>query len=224
MPPSSGEDAAEVALAFQETKDPAIVTARIGQGRVTVVALPASLESLDAATRQPWTLMMATQSFQPIVQELLAYTLRGQSQSKNATVGDTIGGNAPAALADGSIPLQIPENRTEQVRVLTDGNHIRWSFDETWYSGLYRAELTETDAANQVVAVNVDLAESDLTRVSPDELPRSLILPSQGQDFATAGAGDLSPRGELQRPLLYAALILLLMECALAWFLGYRSA
>ncbi len=223
-PQSSDEGVTEVALAFQETKDPAIVTARIGQGRVTVVALPASLESVDAATRQPWTLMVATQSFQPIVQELLAYTLRGQSQSRNVTVGETIGGNAPVASANGSIPLQIPENRTEQVRVVADGNQTRWLFDETWYSGLYRADLTETGAANQVVAVNVDLAESDLTKVSSDELPQSLTVLSLGQDFTTAGAGELSPRGELQRPLLYAALILLLVESALAWFLGYRSA
>jgi hypothetical protein len=219
---SAGETAAEVVLAFQETKDPAIVIAPVGQGRVTVVALPASLESLDTS-RRPWTLFVATQSFQPIVQEILAYTLRGQVQSKAANVGESIGGSVPPAAATTSIAVQTPENRTEQVRAIADGPESRWSYDETWYSGLYHAGLAAAGASDQIVAVNIDLAESDLTKVSPDELPRSLTALVQGQDFATAGANDIAPRGGLHRPLLYVALLLLLVESGLAWFLGYRS-
>jgi hypothetical protein len=222
MAPAAGESA-EIALAFQETKDPAIVTAPVGRGRVTVVALPASLESLDAS-RRPWTLLVATQSFQPIVQEILAYTLRGQFESRAAGVGETIGGSVPLAAANTSISLVVPENRTEQVRTVADRHQSRWSYDETWYSGFYYAKLAEVRTSDQIVAVNLDLSESDLTKVAPDELPRSLTVLVQGQDFTTAGTSELAPRGGLHGPLLYAALILLLIESGLAWFLGYRSA
>jgi hypothetical protein len=222
MTPAAGT-AAEIALAFQETKDPAIVTASVGQGRVTVVALPASLESLDSS-RRPWTLLVATQTFQPIVQEILAYTLRGQLESKVATIGETVGGNVPLAAANTSIAIEIPENRTEHVRVVADRHQSRWSFDDTWYSGLYHASLAEAGASDQIVAVNLELSESDLSKLSPDELPPSLTALAQGQDFTTANTSDLAPRGGLHRPLLYAALILLLIESGLAWFLGHRSA
>jgi aerotolerance regulator-like protein/VWA domain-containing protein len=222
MTPVAGESV-EIALAIQETKDPAIVTAAVGQGRVTVIALPPSLESLDAS-RRPWTLLVATQSFQPIVQEILAYTLQGQLQTKAAGVGETIGGNVPLAAANTSMSIDIPENRSEQIRAVADGHQSRWSYDETWYSGIYRANVAETGASDQIVAVNVELGESDLTKVSPDELPRSLTVLVQGQDFTTSGTSDLAPRGGLHRPLLYAALVLLLIESGLAWLLGYRSA
>jgi hypothetical protein len=214
---------AQVALEFAETGDPAIVTEAIGRGRVTVVALPASLESVDPATKTPWTLMTATQSFQPIVQEILAWTLRGKNEGRNALVGEPITAAASSASADISIAVQTPDGRMEQVRLAAEGDETRWSFADTWASGLYQAEFPQAGSLNQLFGVNVDTAESDLTKVALEDLPPELTPRTEWQDLGEPSDLALGLRGSLHRPLLYAALVLLLVESVLAWFLGYRS-
>jgi hypothetical protein len=214
---------AQVALQFLPSEDPAIVTEQIQRGRVTVVALPASLESVDAALGAPWTVMTATQSFQPIVQEILAWTLRGQNQDRNTLVGESIGAAAPLLAADTSIALATPDGRHEQVRITAERDQTRWSFGDTWWSGIYEAELPISGTANQLFAVNLDTRESDLAKVSLDELPEGITPLGQWQDLEDSSSVSLAARGGLHRPLLYAALALLLIESCLAWYLGHRT-
>lgn len=225
MTPATADQASpQVALAFHPTNDPAIVAEQIERGRVVVVALPASLESVDAADRTPWTLMTATQSFQPIVQEILAWTVGGRHEGRNATVGDTIGGTAPVTAVNESIALRTPDGRTEQVRVTSQSDQSRWSFAETWTSGLYQAELASTGSDRQIFAVNLDTAESDLTKVAIEELPRALAPLAEWQDLDADTIGA-APRGAgVHRPLLYAALVLVFLESSLAWYQGHRTA
>lgn len=214
---------ADVAAAFIPTGDPAIVTEPIHRGRVTVVALPASLESVDSMTKTPWTLMTATQSFQPIVQEILAWTLRGQNLGRNTLVGEPIGAAAPLAAADTSIALSTPDGRFQQVRVTAEREETRWSFGDTWWSGIYEAELPISGTTNQLFAVNLDTSESDLAKVALDELPEGITPLGEWQDVDESSSVALPARGGLQRPLLYAALALLLIESCLACYLGYRA-
>jgi hypothetical protein len=214
---------AQVALAFAETGDPAIVTETIGRGRVTVLALPASFESVDRATGSPWTVMPATQSFQPIVQEILAWTLRGQGQSRSATVGEPIGAVAPPAAADTSLQLATPDGRSEQVRVEAIGDETRWSFGDTWFSGIYEVEQPGGEAAAQLFAVNVDTRESDLAKLQLGELPDVVMALGQWDGADEPATAALAPQSEVHRPLLYLALGLLLLESCLAWYLGYRA-
>ncbi|MEX2140323.1 MAG: BatA domain-containing protein [Pirellulales bacterium] len=214
---------AEVALQFLPTEDPAIVTEQIYRGRVTVVALPASLESVDRQSKAPWSVMTATPSFQPIVQEILAWTLRGQNQERNTLVGEPVGAAAPLAAADTSIALSTPDGRHEQVRVAAERDQTRWSFGDTWWSGIYEAELPISGTTNQLFAVNLDTGESDLAKVALDELPESVTPLGQWQDLEESSSVALAARGGVHRPLLYAALALLLIESCLAWYLGYRA-
>jgi hypothetical protein len=225
---------AQVAMAFAETGDPAIVTQSVHRGQVTVVALPASLESVDAATKVPWTLMTATQSFQPIVQEILARTLRGKNRDRNTGVGEPIGAAAPLIATNTSIALHTPDGRQEQVRVSTGASddeqsspgagpeESQWSFGDTWWSGIYTAEAKGTGDASQLFAVNVDTAESDLTRVALDELPDGITPLGDGEDPDQPTAGALGVRGGLDRAFLYIAVGLLLIEMVLAFYFGYR--
>ena len=214
---------AEVALEFLPSQDPAIVTEPIHRGRVTVVALPASLESVDPVAGTPWTVMTATQSFQPIVQEILTWTLRGRNLDRNTLVGQSIGAVAPLAAADTSIGLTTPDGRHEQVRVVAERDETRWSFDDTWSSGIYEAELPISGTANQFFAVNLDTGESDLSKIALDELPPGITPLGHWQDLEDSSSVALASRGGLHRPLLYAALVLLLIESCLAWYLGYRA-
>jgi hypothetical protein len=214
---------AQVALAFGPNIDPAIVTEQIQRGRVTVVAVPASFESVVADSGHPWTAMPAMPSFQPIVQEILAWTLSGRSRGQNVLVGEPIGAVAPLAAASTSITLATPDGRVEQVRVAADADETRWSFGETWWSGIYEAESESAGKNSQSFAVNVDPSESDLAKVSLDELPDGITPLGQWHDADEASSPVLAARGTFHRPLLYVALALLLIESCLAWYLGYRG-
>jgi hypothetical protein len=214
---------ASVALAFLPNGDPAIVTEEILRGRVTVLALPASLDSIDRASGAPWTVMTATPSFQPIVQEILSWTLRGQNLGRNTLVGDPISSAAPVTAADASMTLATPDGRHEQVLISAERDETRWTFGDTWWSGVYEAELPIAGAANQLFGVNVDTRESDLAKLSLDELPDGVSALGKWQDLEESSSGALAARGGVHRPLLYAALVLLFVESCLAWYLGYRA-
>jgi hypothetical protein len=221
--PDAGQTKAQIALAFAETGDPAIVTESIGRGRVTVLAVPASFESVDRATGSSWTVMPATPSFQPVVQEILAWTLRGQNQSRAALVGEPISATAPVAATDTSLALATPDGRNEQIRVAAIDDETRWSFGDTWYSGIYDVEQPGGSADRQLFAVNVDTRESDLAKLALDELPESIMPLGQGDETAESTATSAVGQSELARPLLYSALALLLIESCLAWYWGYRA-
>jgi hypothetical protein len=214
---------AQVALGFGTDNDPAIVTEQIERGRVTVVAVPASFESVVAGSGYPWTVMPAMPSFQPIVQEILAWTLRGRGSGRNVLVGEPIGAAAPLIAANTSITLATPDGRVEQVRVAADADETRWSFGETWWSGIYDAEAESAGKSHESFAVNVDPSESDLAKVSIDELPSGITPLGQWHDADEAASPVLAARGVFHRPLLYMALALLLIESCLAWYLGYRA-
>jgi hypothetical protein len=214
---------AQVALGFGTDNDPAIVTEQIERGRVAVVAVPASFESVVAGTGDPWTVMPAMPSFQPIVQEILAWTLRGRSSGRNVLVGEPIGATAALIAANTSITLATPDGRVEQVRVAADAEETRWSFGETWWSGIYEAAAESAGKSQESFAVNVDPSESDLAKVSLDELPSGITPLGQWNDADEAASPVLAGRGAFHRPLLYIALALLLIESCLAWYLGYRA-
>ena len=105
---------------------------------------------------------------------------------------------------------------------MVDHDQTQWAFADTGYSGIYESSSSSTGSTKQLFAVNVDTVESDLAKVSPDELPGG---PPLGQEADVDGTPSavLSARGGLHSLLLYTALVLLLVESSLAWYLGYRA-
>lgn len=209
---------AAVALAF-DGGDPAIVEQIIERGRSILVATEGSLSSIDPASRQPWTTMPAWPSFVPLVQEILSLAVRGQASLRNVEVGQAIGEALDATSARATIEVVNPLGTREEVRPTVEGQGVRWSYGDTAVSGEYRAELTLPAPHSETFAVNVDTAESDLTRLAPDELPREFTLygkPSQDETESPA----ISTRSGLHKYLLYAVLGLLFSETFLAWWFG----
>jgi hypothetical protein len=207
---------ANVALAF-EGGDPAIVAEPVGRGRVVLVATSAD---------RSWTPMPLLPSYVPIVQELLAFAIGGQQQQRNVLVGQTLGALVPTPAADVVVKLETPEGRSEQIRLRPEGDYSSWSFSQTISSGMYTARFDPPLSRSDLFAVNVDTVESDLAKLTPQELHEQLW---SGIPFETSREGledepveRISRRATWAKELLYGALGLLFLETFLAWRFGHH--
>ena len=212
---------AQVALAFYGG-DPAIVEEAIHGGRSILVATEGSLSSVDPVTKEPWTTMPAWPSFVPIVQEILALAVRGQMVEHNVEVGQMLGDSLEAQANRSAVSVTSPGGSREEVRMEMDRQSSHWSFADTGESGVYRVELGAPISREEAFAVNVDTAESDLTRIAPEDLPKEFSTHKQsGLDEADSPA--IGRRSGLHRALLYSVLGLLFAETFLAWRMGHTA-
>lgn len=215
---------ARVALWFG-SGDAAIVEESIGRGRTILVATASSSESMDRTTNPPtpWTAFSSWPSFPPLVHEMLALAVGDRYKNRNLLVGQPLGSSVGSTAVGIPLDIKPPSGPGERVRLEIDGDSSVWSYTGTDQSGIYRAEFGEPISRTDLYAVNVDTRESDLTRISRDELP-----PELQQDFAEAegevsSAAIAGPRRHLYRWLLGAVLVLLLAETFLAWRFGNRA-
>lgn len=231
----------KVALAAADG-DPLIVTAPVGRGRVALIATAGSLASVDVASGQPWTLWPTWPSFLPIVRELAAYAMSGQSTEWQQTVGRPLTGSIAEATPGEVVEITRPDGWTDPVTVSHTADGWQWVYDDTDVSGFYTAR-TEGDSpifsndvytgdgantrekgtapgASQQFAVNVDPAESDLARVDPGGLPSELALHHESPNAVAAPTGGIVSRAAWHVDLLWAALLLVLFELWLAWRFG----
>ncbi|MGH7191932.1 MAG: hypothetical protein ACREJM_00180, partial [Candidatus Saccharimonadales bacterium] len=213
------ESSAKVAIAFGNG-DPAIVEKRLGRGRSILVTTAA-----DAT----WSALPIWLSYVPIVQELVAEAVRGKVGQRNLRVGQTLAGDVRAAPSEGIVSVVLPTGDTRPIRLTSDSGVNHWSFGAPEHSGVYRVELGPPLLREELFAVNIDPAESDLTKITPEELRDDVWpgVPFEPFGWQASPGGPAAPttrRDSLHRWLLLAALALLLAEPALACWLGRRSA
>ncbi|HET6880067.1 MAG TPA: BatA domain-containing protein [Pirellulales bacterium] len=213
------EESAKVALAFS-SGDPAIVERHVGEGHVILVAT-----SADAS----WTGWPLFPSYVPVVQELVASAVRGRVEERSIEVGQTLTGLLGSRAAEPTVTVELPDGERQPAPVATEKGSSRWTFGGVDRSGVYRAEYGPPLAKEELFAANVETSESDLTRISLDELRDDVWpgIPFTSFDGQAAGEEPSTPivrRDALHHWLLYAALALLLFETALASWLGRRSA
>ncbi len=222
---------AEIALWFDDGS-PAVVEKPVGRGRCILVATSASDISLDRATNPPtpWTVLSTWPSFPPLVHEMLAAATAGKFTNRNITVGQPLAGSVNSTAV--GIPLNVhpPADEgdaesppPERVRLELDGEMSAWSYTATGRSGIYRSEYGEPISATELYAANFDPRESDLTRISAEELPANWQreLEAAGDDVSTAALAG--PRWYLYQYFLVGVLLLLVSETFLAWLIGNRS-
>ncbi|MFT5525488.1 MAG: hypothetical protein ACI9HK_003456, partial [Pirellulaceae bacterium] len=218
--------AVKVALAF-ENGDPAIVVGEYGKGRSILLATAVSSVSLDRSTNPPtrWSEFSNWPSFPPLIQEVLDAAIAGQSVNRNRVVGEPL--QAAVATADAGVPLTISgphalDGGKQRLNIDMVGDQASWVFSDTWWTGVYNAELAPPVAISQRFAVNLEATESDLSRFDADLLPSQIQLAGSGGDSST----DLPAiMGEVQyfRWILVALFSLLAVESVLAWKFGGRS-
>jgi hypothetical protein len=213
---------AEIALWF-EKGDPAIVAETIGRGRSLLVATAASDDSVDRSQTppQPWTVMASWPSFPPLVQEMLAWSVRGRYAGRNVAVGEAIQASVHAVSGELTLEIVRPDQQSERVRMNVEGAGSRWFYAATELSGAYEARYAPPLPERQVFAVNVDTRESDLARFDPAELPDVFDREDQPREDGTPLLASSGPRRELFRLLLYGVFVLLIVESFLAWRFGY---
>lgn len=212
--------AAKLALAFN-TGDAAVVEEPLGRGRVILVAT-----SADAS----WNFLPTSPAFVPLVQEMLGLAVRGQVAERNVLVGQPLADTLPAAAAQSSIRLRLPQGEAQVVRVTSEPDGAVWSWADTFQSGLYTAEPPLAGLRAVTFAVNVDTAESDLERLDPAELAERVWAGvrfehlTDWQDPLDRGSIPVVRRGSFHQQLLGMALCVLLTELLLATWMGRRMA
>lgn len=203
--------------------DPLLVTRPYGEGMVALVATAATLDTVDPATGQPWTLLPAWPSFLPIVRELVAYTAAHAQGQYEVIVGEPISGQLAASWATPQVAVVRPDGRSDLVPVVRDGGDPAWSYVSTDEPGIYQVRSEGGSEAIALAAVNVDTRESDLSRVPPDTLHEALVV-RRVAPTDTATVEGMTHDAPLHRWLLYGVLVLLLTESVLAWAFGGRGA
>jgi hypothetical protein len=167
-------------------------------------------------------------SYVPIVQELVAAAVHGRIEERSLQVGQTLSGTIANRAAEPTVSVEPPVQDSHSVPVVSGDGTNRWTFDGVDRSGIYRVEYGPPLVKQELFAANVDTAESDLMRVSLDDL-RDDVWPGiafESFDAQVASEEPTSPivrRDALHHWLLYGALALLLIETGLASWLGRRS-
>jgi len=207
---------ARVAAAFADG-DPWIVEAPVGSGTSILVA--------TSASDRDWTLWPVWPSFVPLVQEMLFASLQGTSEDRNSFVGAPLGGTLRGTASESSLAIQRPGGGEGLAKTTFDELGARWSFPDTFTSGVYRIA-----GATPIFAVNVDTSEGEPAYADDAYLRKELWpgLPFEVFSRAAAGApasGMTAGRGAAMHfGLLVAAIGLMFAESTLAWYFGARHA
>ena len=168
-------------------------------------------------------------SYLPVVQELLAWSVRGQFAERNLTVGQTLGDSLRTVGSQTTVMVRNPAGESSAVRLRPEGDYNTWAYADTLASGPYVAHFTAPQARQETFAVNLDTIESDLTKLDSPDL-RNRVWPGVSfeqrddlTDLSREPTEALVRRSALDTVLLGAVLGLLLLETLLAWTFGRRA-
>jgi hypothetical protein len=194
-------------LARFDDGQPALVERRVGTGRVLLWT-----STLDTT----WTDLALKPVFVPFVHRVVRYLGAYREPRPWRTVGDVVdpGLQAPARGSDVSRVALTPSG--SRISLDGDGPEVLELAEQGFYE--FRAQGRDGDVP-VVVASNVDLAESDLTRLDPQEIAAAALGRAGGE-----AAGPLAPptddaQESAQRVwwyLLFAGLLLLGAETVVA--------
>jgi len=212
----------EVAAALAG-RDPFIVTAPLGRGRIVLVATDGSLSSVDQSTGDPWTTWPTWPSFLPIVREMLSYAAGSHREHWQQLVGTSIASREPLGSSVVSLQVKRPDGRTAPLSLQPTVGGQEWTYSDTDASGIYSLEGLPSGQSQQF-AVNVDTTESNLEKLDPRQLPSELIVRSTWQDSAATQSTELATQASWNTSILWVVLALVFVESFMAWYFGRGTA
>jgi hypothetical protein len=197
-------------------RSPAVIEKRHGLGRVLLWTIAADKQWSDWPTEPSYVLAMR-QSVAGIAAE--------RSATENATAGEPL-----HSLFD---PLSLPRQITVTPPGGADAVHVSLEqrnpeapqavFSQTRAAGIYEMKWSEADATphRKLFAVNPDIAESRLERISRDQLAQRLVgLAFEVLPYSGKIDGYSRRRAELWRSFIFAMLFCIFMETVLAAWIG----
>ena len=194
--------------------DPLLVESPVHRGRVLLVATSAE---------PTWSALPLWPSFVPLVQEIVAHCVRGQSMRRNVTVGDPLEASIAATAAAASAAVRLPDGRSHAVALHAAGDYSVMSYTDTWQSGIYRVRCGDSTEDEEVFSVNVETAESDLAQLDLEELQSDVwpdipfVHQTSWQDLDATVPPKPIGAARLHVAVLYAVLALLLIETWTGW-------
>jgi hypothetical protein len=213
---------------------PLVVERRFGEGRVVAFLTTAAPE---------WNNWARNPSFVVAMQDLQAYLAQQPEEGEARLVGSRLQfqldpeqyqpqvrfltptqGPSPAATPPGVAPGQSGGGLYEAR--LTEKGQLEVSLAETSLSGIYEAQLSRLDGTTdqRAFALNVDPEEGNLEALGGPQLAARL----QGIDYVYEQSGSFqydvgeAEHGNLWRYVLYALVVLLILEQLLAWSASYH--
>jgi len=214
--PVTGTDAATEVLARFDDGAPAILERRVGAGRVVVMT-----STLD----NYWSDLPVQPVFLPMVHQLTRYSAGWVEPSPWFTVGQVVNVAGPAAIVTSTAPESAEAGAAataapvpDLVAIAPGGDRIKvptglLSLEE---SGFYEVRTPGSPEVGRVVAVNVDLNESDLVSMDAQELVAA-VRPRGDAAGRAADASRVSPVDRERRQavwwyLLIVAFVFLAVE------------
>ena len=199
----------------------ALLERKVGRGRVLVFT-----SSFDGI----WNDLPLQPVFLPVAHQLAKYAAAYADERPWSIVGQVA--NLPSIFRDSTGPAQAA-GQADYVAVAPSGERTRLEGTarrsvELAEQGFYELHRAGSRAEPRIVAVNVDLAESDLTAVEPQLLTGAMVARA-GAD-STSSAVEASTPADLERRqgfwwyLLAAVLLLLVGETLLSNQLSRRIA
>lgn len=213
---------ARVALAFA-SGDSAIITQPVGRGQSVLVT----------TTVDPrWGNWPISPSFVPLVQELVLFASAGRFSERQRLVGEPLSQTYPIGGADVDVTVVRPDGQSQPGRItsVAGTSQGQFTFDATDRSGVYEVQLGHPLGRSELFAVNPDPRESDLDKLTRDNLAKDLLAGIDfnyrtGSDPASPGTAKSTPAANsnaaLSRWLLFATLYLLFVEQMMAWNFRY---
>jgi hypothetical protein len=192
-------------LARLDTGDPWVVERPHGRGRVILLA-----SALDAEAGT----LPVNPDFVPLAHELILHLGAGSTASAGVRPGEPIVFDLPGAVvpAGTTLVLLTPDGTTIRVPAVRSDNSTRVRVSDTSMAGVYRLTRPNPPGGYVYALVTSDPREADPTSLEPAEAsklaegwplafePDPAALPTR---IAT---GDASPRREVWRWLIFAAL------------------
>jgi hypothetical protein len=203
-----------VALAF-DSRDPAIVERSFGRGRSILVT---------TAVDEQWGTWPLWPSFLPLVHEIVHYAVSGRWGARQKLVGEPLTEVLPPTAIDVDVSVESPDGQTHLAHVVREESASQFTFEHTSPSGIFSVNFAQPVARSELFAVNIDPRESNLSKLSADEIQGELLA---GLEFSylTIWPGDsdepqtgaAAQPASLSRWLLYLLLYLMFAEQILAW-------
>jgi hypothetical protein len=202
-----------IALAFS-TGDPAIIVQQVGGGKAILITT-----SVDKS----WSNLAIWPSFLPLMQELVFYAVSNNRADQGLVAGEPWTRTLQTRGAEVSAMIRRPDGNQESLTASSEGNLVDYHYDHTERAGIYEAEFGAPVNKTEKFAVNIDPAESNLTRIEKEELERELLAGVEFRYLTDWTAlerktdGTRSEDSEATLILLHVVLYLLFVEQLLAW-------